>query len=167
MFVIRLASYFWEGGFRTPLLVQRKGRLPAGTVYREPVISLDVLPTAIAAAGGESAAEWKLDGVNLLPFFKGEASKPPHDVLFWRFGTQWAVRRGDWKLVQSREGRGGTIQIAKEGPVRLFNLRQDVAEEKDVAGANPEVVAELRGLWERWSEGLPEPGWLPSLEVKE
>ncbi len=151
----------WEGGFRTPFLVQWKGRLPAGKVYREPVVSLDILPTAIAAAGSESDPAWKLDGVNLLPHFEGKTNEPPHDALYWRFGTQWAIRRGDWKLVQGREGRGGSIQIAREGPMRLFNLKEDIAEQNDLAASHPEKVAELRQLWEQWNDQLPEPAWKP------
>ena len=94
--------------------------------------------------------------------FEGKANTPPHDALYWRFGTQWAVRRGDWKLVQAREGRGGSIQIAKAGPVRLFHLKEDIAEQNDFAASHPEKVAELRQLWNRWNQQLPEPAWKPS-----
>ena len=57
----------YEGGVRIPYMVQWKGRLPAGKVDDRPVIQLDILPTALAAAGVEIKPEWKLDGVNLLP----------------------------------------------------------------------------------------------------
>ena len=152
----------WEGGIRTPLLVQWKSRLPAGAVYSHPVISLDLLPTCIAAGGGIVDASWKLDGVNLLPFFEGRQNDAPHDALYWRFGTQWAIRRGDWKLLQAREGKGGSIQIAKEGPVRLYCLADDIAEENDISGAEPPRAAALRRLWEAWAAELPEPHWHPA-----
>src|SRR5262249_50306898 len=90
----------WEGGNRVPFFVQWKGPLPAGKVYDQPVIQLDILPTAIAAAGGEVSPDWKLDGVNLIPYLKDEAEGEPHETLYWRFGPEWAIRRGDWKLVQ-------------------------------------------------------------------
>src|ERR1035437_5537968 len=57
-----------EGGIRIPYIIQWKGHLPAGTVCDQPVISLDIHPTAVAAAGGGVSPDWKLDGVNLLPF---------------------------------------------------------------------------------------------------
>src|SRR5262249_58579461 len=81
----------WEGGIRVPFFVQWKGHLPAGKVYDQPVIQLDVLPTVVAAASGEVSPDWKLDGVNLLPFLKGEtqAQARPHETLYWRFGTEW------------------------------------------------------------------------------
>lgn len=154
----------WEGGIRTPFFVQWKGRLAPGKIYSQPVSSLDILPTALAAAGGQIDPAWKLDGVNLLPFLEDEAQGSPHEALFWRFGPQRAVRQGEWKWVQSREGRGGSIQIAKTGPPRLFNLKQDAAEKDDVSGAHPEKAAELQHLWEQWNQQLPEPSWHPGAE---
>ena len=81
-------------------MVSWKGSLPEGVVYEKPVIQLDVLPTVLAAAGVKVEPEWKLDGVNLLPYLKGEIAEPPHAALFWRLGEQTAVREGDWKLVR-------------------------------------------------------------------
>ena len=81
-------------------MVQWKGRLPAGKVDDRPVIQLDILPTALAAAGVEVKPEWKLDGVNLLPYLTGEKTGAPHEALYWRFGRQIAIRMGDWKLVK-------------------------------------------------------------------
>ena len=151
----------WEGGIRTPFLVQWKSRLPAGRKFDGLISSLDVLPTAIAAAGGDIDPGWKLDGVDLLPYFEGDKSGSPHDSLYWRFGTQWAIRSGTWKLLQAREGKGGTIQIAKQGPVRLYDLASDIAEENDLAAKRPEKVDELRRRWESWNAKLPNPSWKP------
>jgi len=86
--------------------VQWKGRIPAGRVDDRPVIQLDILPTALAAAGVAARPEWKLDGVNLLPFLSGEKSGAPHEALYWRFGQQIAVRKGDWKLVKGAGSPG-------------------------------------------------------------
>ena len=89
-----------EGGIRVPFVLSWKGSIPEGTVFEQPVIQLDVLPTVLAAAGVEAQSEWKLDGVNLLPFVKTLIKTPPHDALYWRLGEQFAIRRGDWKLVR-------------------------------------------------------------------
>ena len=91
----------WEGGIRVPFLVQWKGQIPAGKVYDQPVIQLDILPTALTAAGVAISPDWKLDGVDLAPYLKGEKTDAPHAALFWRFGKQIAVRKGDWKLVKA------------------------------------------------------------------
>ncbi len=100
-----------EGGIRVPFVASWKGQLPAGKTYDQPVIQLDILPTALAAAGVEVKSEWKLDGVNLLPYLEGKNTAAPHDILYWRFGQQMAIRKGDWKLVRydpaaDGEGKG-------------------------------------------------------------
>jgi arylsulfatase A-like enzyme len=154
----------WEGGIRTPFLVQWKGTLPAGLVYREPISSLDILPTALAAVGAKVDAQWQLDGVNLLPHFQGTNTELPHAHLFWRFGTQRAIRSGAWKLVQAREERGGSIQIAKAGPWRLYNLRQDPAEQNDLIAKQPDKARKLTQLWEKWNTQLPTTAWQPTKE---
>lgn len=133
-----------EGGVREPFLMQWKGVIPAGQVLNQPVISLDLLPTALAAAGSEVNPEWKLDGVNLLPLLKGDTSAPPHpEGVFWKFGDQWAARIGDWKLVQT-----GSKRLL---PVALYNLKDDIGEKQNLADKNPDKVKELRAAWERWN----------------
>src|SRR5881396_1402886 len=58
----------WEGGIRVPWIIQWKGHIPAGKLDNRPVIQIDILPTALAAAGVEAKPDWNLDGVNLLPY---------------------------------------------------------------------------------------------------
>jgi arylsulfatase A-like enzyme len=89
-----------EGGIRIPFMVAWKGHLPAGKVDDRPVIQLDIMPTAVAVAGGSMPTDRPIDGVNLMPHLTGKQTKAPHDVLFWRMGPQAAVRKGDWKLVR-------------------------------------------------------------------
>jgi arylsulfatase A-like enzyme len=131
----------FEGGPRVPYVVQWKGKVPAGKVYDHPVLNLDVLPTVITAAGGKIDPTWKLDGVDLLPYLNGQISQKPHETLFWRFGEQWAVRHGDYKLVVSKGG---------SGQPELYNLKDDIAESKDLAKAEPAKVAELTRLYKAW-----------------
>lgn len=133
----------WEGGVRVPFCVQWTGHLPAGTKYTEPVIQLDILPTALAAAGAPASADAKLDGVNLLPYLTGEKSGLPHETLYWRFGHQWAVRHGDWKLVG---GNGGDLSG------ELYNVSKDNAESENLADTSSDKVAELKALWDQWNK---------------
>ncbi len=154
----------WEGGVRVPFLVQWKGRLPAGKVYDHPVIQLDIQPTALAAAGGSVKKEWKLDGVNLLPYFEGKAAGRPHETLYWRFGPQWAIRKGDWKLVQAPEEKmlpATALPKIAVGPVHLYNLVADKSESTDLSAKHPEKVTELRTAWEAWNKEQAPPAWLP------
>ncbi len=152
----------WEGGIRVPILVQWKGHLPAGKTYDQPVIQLDILPTALAAAGVSVRPEWKLDGVNLLPFLNGEDTSAPHDALYWRLGRGWAVRQGGWKLVsmQGRSQPPRAAVTANNAPPRwLFNLTTDPSESTDLASKFPHKVQELATLWEEWSVTLAPPAW--------
>jgi arylsulfatase A-like enzyme len=132
----------WEGGVRVPFCMQYKGTLPAGATYEAPIIQLDLLPTMLAAAGAEVNPSWKLDGVNLLPYLTGEKKDRPHEKLYWRFGKQWAVRHGDWKLVV---GNGGGQKP------ELYNLAEDISESNNVAASETQTVAELQELWDQWN----------------
>jgi arylsulfatase A-like enzyme len=154
----------WEGGIRVPFLAQWKGHIPAGKVDDRPVIQLDILPTALAAAGVKVQPEWKLDGVNLLPYLTGEKSAPPHDALYWRFGAQIAIRQGDWKLVKAP---GGGVEAAERGEpahttgAQLYNLSADLGEKNNLAEAQPEKFKELAAAWDKWNSQLVEPKWGP------
>jgi len=138
----------YEGGPRVPFLAQWKGKFPAGKTYDFPVMNLDVLPTAVAAAGGKVPPAWKLDGVDLLPYVTGANKARPHETMYWRYGPQWAVRHGDMKLVVSRGGG--------EQP-ELYNLAEDRAESKNLASAQPAKAKELLALYTSWSKEQAEP----------
>jgi arylsulfatase A-like enzyme len=149
-----------EGGVRVPFLISWPGRLKPG-VFEHPVIQLDATATALVIAGADVKPEWKLDGVNLLPFLSGEKTGAPHDALYWRFGEQMAVRMGDYKLVrydknadtQSGKGRQGVTAT------KLYNLASDAGETKDLAAAMPEKAKELQSKWDAWNVGNMKPLW--------
>lgn len=138
----------YEGGIRVPFIVRWTGRLPAGKVYEPPVISLDVVPSVLAAAEVTPPREPRLDGADLLPFLAGKSGGAPQRPLFWRFGNQSAVRRGNLKLVR----------IAEEA-VQLYDLSGDVGEQKNLAAEKPEAVAELEVLRKGWDAELAKPLW--------
>lgn len=138
----------YEGGPRVPFLAQWTAKFPAGKTYDLPVMNLDVLPTAVAAAGGKIDAASKLDGVDLLPYLTGSNQTRPHETMYWRYGPQWAVRHGDHKLVVSNGG---------SGQPELYDLANDRAEAKDLAAAQPEKAKQLQALYTAWSSQQAEP----------
>lgn len=154
-------SQTWEGGVRVPFSIQWKGHLPAGKVDERPIIQLDILPTILAAANVEAKPEWKLDGVNLLPYLKGEKTEVPHEALYWRFGQQIAIRKGDWKLVKGAGGgKGGDGNgVANVQGAELYNLKSDIGEQANLAEKEPEKVRELAAQWEKWNSELIAPKW--------
>jgi arylsulfatase A-like enzyme len=153
----------FEGGIRVPMMISWPGIIPPGITYDRPVITFDVSATVIAAATGDAT---NIDGVDLVPFVKGVRKGVPHETLFWRSRTMnnnYAVRQGDWKYVVSTfhefapEGTDRTY--AKDPPSKitpsremLFNLASDAGEQVDLAQQNPTKLAELRKLFESWSD---------------
>jgi len=141
-----------EGGIRVPFFVAWPGKLPAGKTYDPPVIALDIVPTACALADVKTPKS--VEGVNLLPYLLGEKKEPPHDALCWRFGPQKAVRKGKWSLVDWRD-----FETKTSSGWQLFDLSNDISQEKDLAARHPEVVAELSRAWRHWNERNVAPLW--------
>lgn len=140
---------FLEGGIHVPFLVQWKGVLPKGEEFTDPVISLDILPTAVALAGGRLPYDRKYDGVDLMPYLLKQKMEEPHDALFWRLVHHGAIRKGDWKL----------IWFDDKAP-RLHNLKEDIAEQNNLSEKYPDKVNELLSEFNQWQTELTDPTWL-------
>jgi arylsulfatase A-like enzyme len=149
-----------EGGIRVPYLVRWSGKIPAGKVYDQPVIQLDILPTVLAAAGVSAAEGGPLEGVNLLPFLTGEKTGTPHDALFWRFGPQMAIRQGDWKLVKyDPTVDGEEVSRSQATEAKLYNLANDIGEKNNLIEAEPQKAKELQAAWDKWNASNVPPAW--------
>lgn len=140
----------YEGGVRVPFLISWPGNLPSGKDYDFPVSSLDVFATSLALAGVSMPNDVPHDGVNLIPFLKGEAKTAPHTRLFWRVGggTAHAVREGNWKLLR-----------AKGKPPELYDLAADISEKSDQSASQPEVVMRLSAELDAWDKQLIAPAF--------
>ena len=134
-----------EGGIRVPFVAKWKGTIPEGTVYDDPVISLDFAATAVAAAGLDQPPE--LDGTDLVPYLTGRKRGVPHDVLFWRFWNQTAVRKGNWKY----------LHVGGKGRY-LFDLSSPEQERKNLIAEHPRIARKLHRELEAWTEELKKPG---------
>ena len=143
-------STLFEGGIRVPFIVKWPRMLKSGVKFGEAVSALDIMATAVTAAGIKDLAPLKLDGVDLAPYLRGDRTGRPHEILHWRFIKHHAVRQGDWKLVRQADGQGG-----------LFDLSKDLSETTDVSAAHPEVVKELEELHAVWEKEMPDPGPVP------
>ena len=158
----------WEGGIRVPFFITWKGKLSGGKTDSRPIIQLDVLPTALAAAGIRPNPRSGFDGVDLLPYLSGKKKGRPHDALYWRLGENMAIRKGDWKLVKAVEGRLFGADPTKPeylSGIQLYDLRNDVEESRDLAAKNPKKVKELVDGWKVWNEMLSKPLWGPGPRV--
>ncbi|HTK99000.1 MAG TPA: sulfatase-like hydrolase/transferase [Pseudomonadales bacterium] len=146
----------FEGGTHVPFFARWPGHIAPGTHYDMPVGHVDILPTVAAAAGATLSADpaHAIDGVDVLPFVRGERTGAPHETLFWREGYHQAVLHDGWKLIESRR------------PDRkwLFHLTENPTEHEDVAAANPKVVAQLQALLDAHNAEQAPPMWPSVIE---
>jgi arylsulfatase A len=131
----------WEGGVRVPAIAWWPGHTPAGTETDAMLGMFDVLPTFAALAGGKVPGDRVLDGRDMWPILSGAAdAKPLHDTFLYYYGLNLqAIRQGDWKLRLAFDQKS-------EAKEMLFNLKNDIAESKDVAAEHPEIVQKLKAL---------------------
>lgn len=134
----------YEGGIRVPFCMSWPAQIKPGTVYDKPVSALDLVPTLVKK-------DVPTDGVDLLPYLKGEKDGRPHEVLYWRRDNDYAIRKGDWKL-QWNDFAGST-------KIMLFNLANDPNEERDLAAQNPELAQALQDQFDAWDNQLPDNEW--------
>ncbi len=133
----------YEGGVRMPFVAQLPDVIPAGTVCREVVSFMDMLPTFVGLAGGTAPPD--IDGKDAWPLFLGQGTSPHEQLFYYLVDSPNAVRAGKWKL---HLGAGtGQRRVMKEMP-QLFDLDLDPGESYNLAGNHPDVVARLRAALE-------------------
>jgi len=156
----------WEGGQREPCIVKWPGVVPEGTICNKLSATLDILPT-IAAITGTQLPEHKIDGVNILPLFKGDADANPRDhfYYYYRRNSLEGVRKGHWKLVlphsyrtyamylPGNDGFAGKTGTETTG-LALYDLRRDPGEHYDVKELYPDVVKDIMVLVENARKDL-------------
>ena len=130
----------WEGGHRVPCIAWWPGTIKAGGVSHDLAITLDVMPTILAAAGVDPPADRRLDGVSLLPVLT-EGKSLGRRKLFWGHGKSRAMRDGPWKRVAGAPGQ------KQPG---LFHLTDDLAEQNDLAEREPARLKEMAAAIEAW-----------------
>ncbi len=135
-----------EGGLRIPMLMRWPAQLHPGTVSDQVGISMDWLPTLLAAAGGAPDPAYPTDGVNLLPLLAPKA-QPMQRKLFWRYkaNLQRAARDGDWKILKINEN------------TFLFNVVEDPMERANLRDRHRDIYERMVAEWNEWDSGmLPE-----------
>ena len=135
-----------EGGMRVPCVVRWPGKIPSGTKSNLITSTLDLLPTFAAISGGEMPNVRTIDGVNIWPILSGKEKSNVRDVFFYyQMDQLQAVRSENWKLfvgMESKKRNWGKSEGRKE--LALYNLAEDIHEDKNVAADNPKVVKSLQ-----------------------
>jgi arylsulfatase A-like enzyme len=135
-----------EGGLRIPAIVSWPARLPKGVTEEQVMISMDWMPTLLAAAGTMPDAAYPPDGINLLPMLTGRLPRLPR-TLFWRYkaNQQRAVRDGDMKYLKILDN------------TFLFNVVEDPLERANLKEREPKIYEDLIAKWLDWNATmLPE-----------
>ena len=160
----------FEGGLRIPYLVRWPGRIKAGQVSDLIFYQPDVLPPLAELT--EANAPGNIDGISILPSLLGQEQKKKHEMLYWEFRGQTAVRQGLWKAIQTKPGRLW----------ELYALSRDISEMTDVAAKHPGRLAKMkefakashepvrsgkyldpkrtrheRDRWAKWGKAKPQP----------
>jgi len=155
-------GWMYDGGTREPLIARWPGQIEPGSRCTEPMTSPDFYPTLLEAAGLDPLPQQHCDGVSIMPLLTGRGT-PERDAIYWHYphyGNQGgtpgcSVRMGDYKL----------IEFFEDGRLELYNLREDISEDHDLAGDRQELVREMHGMLVRWRESVdakipqPNPEW--------
>jgi arylsulfatase A-like enzyme len=136
----------WEGGIRVPCVMRWPGKLPAGRTIPQMGITMDLTATFLAAAGAKLPADYRPDGMNLVPMLTGQAPLRER-TFFWRMDRsnrkQWAVRHGKWKYLND----GNTMDL-------LYDLEADIGERRSLTFVHPEIVRDLKIRLAAWQEEM-------------
>jgi len=148
----------WEGGTRVPCIMRWPGRIPAGTVSGEPMMTIDLFPT-IARLTGAPLPRHTIDGLDVWPMIAGDpGTKNPHEAYYFydEPNQLQAVTSGRWKLILphtynavTRRHGGEPVHEQRKVATELYDLENDVSETTNVASRHPHVVRRLEALAEK------------------
>jgi arylsulfatase A-like enzyme len=128
----------YEGGIRVPFIARYPEKIQAGAVSNHVAAFWDVMPTLAELTGVQVAAD--IDGISFLPTLFGKKGQQQHDYLYWEFheqGGKIAVMKGDWKAVWLNVGNPERTRV------ELYNLSDDIHEDRNIADEHPDIVDEL------------------------
>ena len=148
----------WEGGHRVPFVVRWPGVVPAGKVNAGLISQIDLYATIAAVVGGDIAPDSAEDSYNQLALWKGTDLSTRDTLVHNTNANGYALRHGDWVLIAAKTGAVTKVPpwfdaangySANPNPGELYNLREDLAEKKNLYASQPEKVKELTALLEK------------------
>jgi hypothetical protein len=143
-------GWLYEGGIRVPLIVVWPGHTEPGMVTDMPVTGTDFYPTLLEMLDLPLMPEQHKDGISFVPLLEGKPFNG-HDAIYWHFphysnhGNQspgGAVRVGQYKL----------LEYFENGTVQLFDLENDLGEQRDISKERPEITQELLKMLQDWRQ---------------
>jgi arylsulfatase A-like enzyme len=150
----------YEGGTRDAFIIRWPGQTPPGTTCDVPTIHVDFYPTLLELAGVSRPANHTLDGESLVPLFRNPSAQLKREAIyqhfpgylgagpgFWRTTPVSLIEVGDWKL----------MEFLEDGRLELYNLRDDIGEQNNLATALPEKTKELHSRLIAWRQEIKAP----------
>ena len=141
-------GYLYEGGIRVPLIVRWPGVVRPGSVCSTPVVSTDLFPTMLAAAGRAPAKNTPQDGESMVPLLR-ETGGLKRDTLYFHY-PNYAWHRSNRLGGAIREGNYKLIEWFDDDSVELYDLEADLSETRDLAGRMPDRATALRDKLRAW-----------------
>ena len=143
-------GWLYEGGVREPTIIRAPGVTQPGSVSHKPMVSMDFFPTMLDLAGLPTQPKLHADGQSLLSQLRGNDASSR--TLYWHYphyhGSSWkpgaSIRDGDWKL----------IEFYHHDKVELYNLANDIGEQKNLVTRQPKKTAELRAKLRAWQKSM-------------
>ncbi len=146
----------FQGGLNVPFVVRWPKRLAAAQTYTETVSSLDLFATIAVAAGVVLPDDRPYDGVDLVPYLRGEQAGAPHAALFWRAAGHRAIRAGRYKLISD----------TRTGARALYDVVADTGETRNILAEHADLAAELEQRLAQWESELVDPAWPRVMEYR-
>ena len=143
----KMKGTLWEGGIKVPAFVRWPGKIEAGKITEQTVITMDWTQTILSVAGANANKSFPIDGVNLLPILTGR-EKNIDRIFYWRTFQrikQKAVRDANWKYLQDEKGE------------YLFNLVADPGEKNDLKEKEQVIFARLKKEYADWEKTVLQP----------
>lgn len=150
----------YEGGTRVPFIIRWPGVIKAGTSCDVPTVHVDLYPTFAEIGKAALPAGQTLDGESLVPLLRNPAARLQREAIYqhfpgylgagentWRTTPVGTIEVGDWKL----------MEFFEDGHLELYNLRDDLGEQKNLAAENPEKAKELHAKMIAWREAIKAP----------
>ena len=146
-------SSLFEGGIRLPTIINWKNHLPSNVVSDQFLVNMDWMPTLAQLCDLKDIPD-DIDGLDLSFMIKNPDTKSPRTSAFWKYGNQWVVRKGKWKLIGYPKDTSNKGKLDLENDALfLSDLSTDVSEMNNLAYQYPEIVKELIADFIAWEHG--------------
>jgi arylsulfatase A-like enzyme len=149
----------YEGGVRVPFIARWPGRIKAGAVCNEPIISVDLMPTLLDLAGAKPDSHEPLDGRSLLPLLLGRTTHLDR-ALYWHFPGYLGSGRGVWRTTPAGAIRVGDLKLLEffeDGRLELYDLKEDIGQRHDLASARPDLASSMHEKLKAWRDSIGAP----------